>query len=92
MNISCGYQRYLAHLLKVFMMSVMFIPYVFKIVTYLLSDIPILCRVNGGVCNNDFLMQMIADFTNQTIDRAKQRANMTSLGVAFLAGLAKGVF
>lgn len=49
-------------------------------------------RVNGGVCNNDFLMQLIADFTNQTIDRAKQRANMTSLGVAFLAGLQKGIW
>uniref|UniRef100_A0A8W8II65 Carbohydrate kinase FGGY C-terminal domain-containing protein n=1 Tax=Magallana gigas TaxID=29159 RepID=A0A8W8II65_MAGGI len=40
-------------------------------------------RANGGVCNNDILMQLIADFTNQTIDRAKQRANMTSLGVHF---------
>ncbi|XP_056005813.1 putative glycerol kinase 5 isoform X1 [Ostrea edulis] len=49
-------------------------------------------RADGGVCNNDFLMQLIADFTNQTIDRAKQRANMTSLGAAFLAGLAKGIW
>lgn len=47
-------------------------------------------RADGGVCNNDFLMQLMADMTHQHIDRAKQRGDMTSLGTAFLAGLAKG--
>ncbi|KAJ8310480.1 hypothetical protein KUTeg_012345, partial [Tegillarca granosa] len=49
-------------------------------------------RVDGGVCNNDFLMQLMSDLTYQTIDRAKQGGDMTSLGAAFLAGLAAGVW
>ena len=48
-------------------------------------------RADGGVCNNDFLMQLMADFTDQEIDRARQPADMTSLGAAFLAGLGKGI-
>lgn len=36
-------------------------------------------------------MQLMADVTHQHIDRAKQRGDMTSLGTAFLAGLAKGM-
>lgn len=48
-------------------------------------------RADGGVCNNDFLMQLMADITYQHIDRARQRGDMTSLGTAFLAGLAKGM-
>lgn len=49
-------------------------------------------RADGGVCNNSFLMQLISDLTGQLIDRPKQRADMTSLGVAFLAGLESGVW
>ncbi|KAK7499243.1 hypothetical protein BaRGS_00009503 [Batillaria attramentaria] len=48
-------------------------------------------RVDGGVCNNNFLMQMMADIVNQTIDRSIH-SDMTSLGAAFLAGLAAGVW
>ncbi|XP_070172871.1 glycerol kinase 5-like [Littorina saxatilis] len=48
-------------------------------------------RVDGGVCNNDFLMQMMADVVSQDIDRSSH-ADMTSLGAAFLAGLASGVW
>ncbi|KAL5005350.1 hypothetical protein ScPMuIL_018806 [Solemya velum] len=47
---------------------------------------------DGGVCNNNFLMQLMSDLTSQTIDRAKQRADITSLGAAFLAGLGAGVW
>ncbi|XP_069474377.1 glycerol kinase 5 isoform X2 [Ambystoma mexicanum] len=46
-------------------------------------------RADGGVCNNSFVMQMTADLFNQTIDRP-QHADMSSLGAAFLAGLAVG--
>lgn len=35
-------------------------------------------------------MQLMSDLTHQHIDRAKQRGDMTSLGTAFLAGLATG--
>ena len=48
------------------------------------------CRVDGGVSNNNFIVQLMADLTNQPIDRSKQTDNMTSLGTAFLAGLAMG--
>ncbi|VDI29496.1 putative glycerol kinase 5 [Mytilus galloprovincialis] len=48
-------------------------------------------RADGGVCNNNFLMQLMSDLTHQPIDRAKQRGDMTSLGTAFLAGLATGL-
>ena len=37
-------------------------------------------------------MQLMSDLTYQHIDRAKQRGDMTSLGTAFLAGLAKRKF
>lgn len=49
-------------------------------------------RVDGGVSNNNFIVQLMADLTNQPIDRSKQTDNMTSLGTAFLAGLAMGVW
>lgn len=49
-------------------------------------------RVNGGVCNNDFLVQLMADLTNQVVNRSTQTENMTSLGTGFFAGLAVGVW
>lgn len=48
-------------------------------------------RVDGGVCNNDFVMQMVADVVNQKLSRSAH-SDMTSLGAAFLAGLAAGVW
>lgn len=50
----------------------------------------LLCRVNGGVCNNNFVVQLMSDLTNQVIDRSRQTEHMTSLGTAFFAGLAMG--
>lgn len=49
-------------------------------------------HVNGGVSNNDFLVQLMADLTNQVMDRSTQTENMTSLGTAFLAGLCAEVW
>ncbi|XP_076339359.1 glycerol kinase 5-like [Tachypleus tridentatus] len=48
-------------------------------------------RVDGGVANNDFLVQLIADLTEQPVDRPKQR-DMSCIGAAFLAGLAVGIW
>jgi len=49
-------------------------------------------RVDGGVSNNNFLTQLMADLTNQVINRSKQTDTMTSLGAAYFAGLAIGVW
>ncbi|CAH1783633.1 unnamed protein product [Owenia fusiformis] len=48
-------------------------------------------RADGGVSNNDFIMQLIADITNQSIERPCH-TDMTSLGAAFLAGLTIGIW
>ncbi|XP_067669796.1 putative glycerol kinase 5 [Haliotis asinina] len=48
-------------------------------------------RADGGVCSNDFIMQLMSSLVNTSIDRSKQ-PDMTSLGAAFLAGLAAGVW
>ncbi|KAJ8963301.1 hypothetical protein NQ318_018770 [Aromia moschata] len=47
-------------------------------------------RVNGGVSNNDFICQMLANLTNLVIER--DRSEMSVCGVAFLAGLSCGVW
>lgn len=46
-------------------------------------------RVEGGASNNNYLMQFQADILNITIERTKI-LETTSLGAAFLAGLAVG--
>ncbi|XP_013411055.1 putative glycerol kinase 5 isoform X2 [Lingula anatina] len=50
-----------------------------------------LIRADGGVSNNDFVLQVMADIINQKIERPSQ-TDMTSLGAAYLAGLAAGVW
>ncbi|KAE8604798.1 hypothetical protein XENTR_v10014833 [Xenopus tropicalis] len=56
------------------------------------TTIPItLIRADGGVSNNNFIMQMTADLLGQTIDKPKH-TDMSSLGAAFLAGLAVGLW
>jgi len=47
-------------------------------------------RVDGGVSNNRFLMELVSNLTCRTLDRARH-VDMTSLGLAFLAGLAVGM-
>lgn len=51
-------------------------------------EIPTL-RVDGGASNNNYLMQFQADILNTKIGRAKT-LETTSMGAAFLAGLAVG--
>ncbi|XP_005106262.1 putative glycerol kinase 5 [Aplysia californica] len=48
-------------------------------------------RVDGGVAGNDFVVQLMSDLVNQTIDRS-DTADMSALGAAYLAGLASGVW
>lgn len=48
-------------------------------------------RVDGGVCNNDFLMQLTADLLGVSLDRPSD-LDMASVGAAFLAGLAVGIW
>uniref|UniRef100_A0A8V5HAG5 Glycerol kinase 5 n=1 Tax=Melopsittacus undulatus TaxID=13146 RepID=A0A8V5HAG5_MELUD len=46
-------------------------------------------RADGGVSNNSFVMQMTSDLINKKIEKPVN-ADMSSLGAAFLAGLASG--
>lgn len=46
-------------------------------------------KVDGGACANDFLMQFQSDMLNKTVLRPKC-IETTSLGAAYLAGLAVG--
>jgi glycerol kinase len=48
-------------------------------------------RVDGGMTDNDLLMQWQADILDRTVVRSKIRET-TALGAAFAAGLAIGVF
>jgi glycerol kinase len=47
-------------------------------------------RVDGGVCRNDFLMQLISDLTMVTIDRPTF-IETASHGAAMMAGLSFGM-
>ena len=47
------------------------------------------CRCDGGVCNNDFLVQLMSDLVSVPIKRPAYTES-TSLGAAFLAGLSAG--
>ncbi len=48
-------------------------------------------RVDGGAARNDLLMQMQADLLNVTVVRPEV-TETTALGVAYLAGLAVGIY
>jgi len=48
-------------------------------------------RVDGGACNNNFLMQFQSDILNVDVVRPKITES-TALGAVFLAGLAVGVY
>ena len=48
-------------------------------------------RANGGISNNDFIMQLITDLTKCPVERAENR-EMSTLGVTFLAGLSAGIW
>lgn len=48
-------------------------------------------KVDGGIANNDFVLELMSSLTGQTLDRPSQ-TDMSALGAAFLAGLASGVW
>lgn len=58
---------------------------------YFLPFIPLSCRADGGVSNNSFVMQMTSDLINKKIEKPAN-TDMSSLGAAFLAGLASGMY
>jgi putative glycerol kinase 5 len=45
--------------------------------------------VDGGVSQNDFINQLVADLTGLKVERPTS-SEMTVLGAAFLAGLEEG--
>jgi glycerol kinase len=52
---------------------------------------PITLKVDGGMVNNDWFCQRLADLTGLPVQRPKI-TETTALGAAFLAGLSVGVF
>lgn len=48
-------------------------------------------RIDGGVANNDFVVQLISTLTNKKIER-RNDVESAVLGVAFLAGLHSGIW
>ncbi|NXA47754.1 GLPK kinase, partial [Nothocercus julius] len=48
-------------------------------------------RADGGVSNNSFILQITSDLINKKIEKPVN-ADMSSLGAAFLAGLASGLW
>jgi glycerol kinase len=49
-----------------------------------------LMKIDGGVSQNDFVNQFIANMTGREIIRHPHPDQMTALGAAFLAGLGAG--
>lgn len=52
---------------------------------------PSTLRVDGGMCNNDWVMAFLADILGANVDRP-QITETTALGAAYLAGLQAGIF
>ncbi len=52
---------------------------------------PEVLRVDGGAAANDFLMQTLADVLGQPVERP-ETVQASALGVAYLAGMASGVW
>ena len=63
--------------------------HLFPCLSWQLVACKVRCRCDGGVCNNDFLVQLMSDLVNVPITRPSYTES-TSLGAAFLAGLAAG--
>ncbi|XP_062521880.1 putative glycerol kinase 5 isoform X2 [Corticium candelabrum] len=51
----------------------------------------LMIKVDGGVSNNNFIVQLISDLIGVKIQRSHQ-IDMTVLGAAYMAGLASGVW
>lgn len=57
-----------------------------------MNDFPLdFFRIDGGVSNNNFITQLIADLTQIPIERPSS-TEISVLGAAYLAGLASGVW
>lgn len=52
---------------------------------------PVTLRVDGGMVNNNWLVQFLADILDATVERPEV-TETTALGVAYLAGMQIGVF
>lgn len=50
-----------------------------------------LIRVDGGVSQNDFVCQTIADITGLPVERAVN-SDSSAIGVGFVAGLSSGIW
>ena len=48
-------------------------------------------RVDGGVSNNDFIVQLISTLTGKRIDRF-DNTETSAFGVAFVSGLQNGIW
>ncbi|GFT92162.1 putative glycerol kinase 5 [Nephila pilipes] len=48
-------------------------------------------RVSGGIAKNDFILQLVSDLSMKIVKRSKH-SECSSLGVALIAGLFKGVW
>ncbi|XP_031554856.1 putative glycerol kinase 5 [Actinia tenebrosa] len=57
------------------------------------TQVPVMSSIkaDGGVCNNDFVMELTSSLTGQSLDKPSQ-TEMSALGAAFLAGMASGVW
>lgn len=49
-------------------------------------------RINGGLVQNDFLCQFLADILDKPLNRPRNPSRATAAGIVFLAGLAAGVW
>ncbi len=81
-----------AHIIRAALESIAFQSY--ELLEAVQSDSNIILKelmVDGGACQNDFLMQFQADLLDKDVDRPAN-IESTSMGAAFLAGLAVGVF
>ena len=47
-------------------------------------------RTDGGISNNDFVMQLIADLTEKSIIRMPS-PDRSAIGVALMAGMEQGI-
>lgn len=81
-----------SHLLRAAVESLAFRVYqLHQLMTAEAKKMPDVIRVDGGVSHNDFLMQLIADLTNRSVERPTSIETAVH-GAAFMAGLEGGVW
>lgn len=81
-----------AHIIRAALESIAFQSYELLQSVQSDSDITLTeLKVDGGACQNDFLMQFQADLLDKNVNRPVN-IESTSMGAAFLAGLAVGIY